>query len=403
MDTPPAISYFARTLFRNPPKVFGIKQADRLSHVYVIGKTGSGKSTLLRTLARQDLLGGRGLCLVDPHGDLADQIAEDARALGREDLIYWNVPDPSSPYGYNPLRYVKAEKRPLAVSGILEAFKKLWSDAWGVRMEHILRNALYALLETPDAVLSDVLRLLTETEYRKKLARGLTNEPVQRFWLKEFEKYSFGYRADGAAPIQNKVGAFLADPTLRRILTKPEQDLHLRQIMDRGGVLIVNLSKGKIGEDSANLLGSLLVSTIGLAAFSRAEVAQGERRPFFVYLDEFQSFTTLSTANMASELRKYGVGLTLVHQYLNQLELDVRHAVIGNAGTLIVFRVGAEDAAFLAKEFSPVFEMEDLLSLPNHHIYLKLMIDGAPSRPFSAVTVPPQQLGTGAESVSREA
>ena len=323
--------------------------------------------------------------------------------MGREDLIYWNVPDPSSPYGYNPLRHVKAEKRPLAVSGILEAFKKLWSDAWGVRMEHILRNALYALLETPDAVLSDILRLLTETEYRKKLARRLTNEPVQRFWLKEFEKYSFGYRADGAAPIQNKVGAFLADPTLRRILTKPEQDLHLRQIMDRGGVLIVNLSKGKIGEDSANLLGSLLVSTIGLAAFSRAEVAQGERRPFFVYLDEFQSFTTLSTANMASELRKYGVGLTLVHQYLNQLELDVRHAVIGNAGTLIAFRVGAEDAMFLAKEFSPVFEMEDLLSLPNYHIYLKLMIDGAPSRPFSAVTVPPQQLGTGADGASREA
>ncbi|MDR3500683.1 MAG: type IV secretion system DNA-binding domain-containing protein [Parvibaculum sp.] len=390
MERNPFISYFALTNGRPPSRRFGIKQADRLSHVYAIGKTGTGKSTLLHTLVQQDLFARRGFCLVDPHGDLADKVAADAQQSGRTDIIYWNVPDASSPYGYNPLRHVRAEKRSLAVSGILEAFKKLWDDAWGPRMEHILRNALYALLETPDAILSDILRLISDEVFRKSVAHQVTNEPVRDFWLKEFPQYSFRYRADGIAPIQNKVGAFLADPTLRRILTAPQQDLHLRQLMDAGGGLIVNLAKGEIGEDSANLLGSLLVTTIGLAAFSRAETEQSIRRPFFVYIDEFQSFTTLSTANMASELRKYGIGLTLAHQYLHQLELDVRHAVIGNAGTLIVFRVGAEDATFLAREFSPTFQMEDLLNLPNYQVFLKLMIDGAPSRPFSADTVSPR-------------
>jgi len=391
MDRNPFISYFALTYGRQPHKTFGIKQADRLSHVYVIGKTGTGKSTLLHTLAKQDLFARRGFCLVDPHGDLAEQIATEAQLSGRTDIIYWNVTDASCPYGYNPLRHVREEKIPLAVSGVLDSFKKLWDDAWGVRMEHILRNALYALFETPDAVLSDILRLLSEETYRKEIAANIANEPVKTFWLHEYPKYSFRYRADGIAPIQNKVGAFLADPTLRRILTEPQKDLHLRQIMDTGGVLVVNLAKGKIGEDSANLLGSLLVSTLGLAAFSRAEVQHSQRKPFYLYLDEFQSFTTLAVANMTSELRKYRVGLTLAHQYMHQLEPDVRHAILGNAGTIISFRVGPEDSTFLAREFAPAFEMEDLLSLPNFHIYLKLMIDGMPSRPFSATTLPPER------------
>lgn len=387
MRRDPVVSEFALTFGREPQRPFGIKEGDRLSHIYIIGKTGAGKSTLLRRFAQQDLIAGRGFCLVDPHGDLADQTAADAERSGRTDIINWRVPDPHSPYGYNPLRHVRHDKIPLAVAGILDAFKKLWDEAWGVRMEHILRNALYALFDTPDALLSDILRLLSEDQYRQDVAKRITNEPVRRFWLKEYPQYSYRYRADGIAPIQNKVGAFLADPMLRRILTEPGQDLHLRQLMDAGAVLIVNLAKGEIGEDSANLLGSLLVSTLYLAAFSRAETE--ERRPFYVYLDEFQSFTTLAIANMAAELRKYGVAMTLAHQYLHQLELDVRHAVLGNAGTLICFRLGAEDATFLAKEFTPVFEMEDLLTLPNYHIYLKLMIDGAPSRPFSARTLSP--------------
>jgi len=356
-------------------------------HVYVVGQTGTGKSTLLASLARQDLFAGRGLCFIDPHGDVVERLAIAATQSGRSDVIYWNVPNPSSPYGYNPLRYVRRDKIPLAVSGVLEAMRKLWSDAWGVRMEHILRNALYALFERPGSTLADVLRLLSEEKFRKEVAKTLKNEPVQEFWLKEFSKYSFGYRSDGIAPVQNKIGAFLADPMLRRILTEPQEDLHLRAIMDAGGALLVNLAKGQIGEDSANLLGSLLVSTIGLAAFSRADMVAGMRQPFALFLDEFQNFTTLSIATMASELRKYGVSLTLAHQHLHQLEPEVRHAVLGNAGTLISFRTGAEDAFYLAREFSPVFKADDLIALPNYHIFLKLMIDGTPSKPFSGTTV----------------
>lgn len=387
MGLNPSISYFARTNGRSA-RIFGVKQPDRLSHLYLIGKTGTGKSTLLQALIRQDLFAERGFCLIDPHGDLAERIAADAAPANRRDIVYWNVPDPSSPYGYNPLRHVRKDKIPLAASGLLEALKKHWSDAWGVRMEHILRNALYALLETETATFSDILRLISDDRYRKQIATTITNEPVRTFWLKEFPKYSYRYRADGIAPIQNKAGAFLADPVLRRILTEPQQDLHLRRLMDNGGGLIVNLAKGQIGEDSANLLGSLLVSTIGLAAFSRAEIPETARRPFYVYLDEFQTFTTLAVANMIAELRKYGIAFTLAHQYLDQVEHDVRHAILGNAGTIIVFRVGPEDAAFLSKEFAP-FQIQDLLSLPNYQIYLKLMIDGMPSKPFSATTLSP--------------
>lgn len=380
------VSRIGRVLFRNDHQPFGIRQADRLMHLYVIGQTGTGKSTLLASLARQDLGAGRGLCFIDPHGDVVERLAEHAVALGRTDVTYWNVPDPTSPYGYNPLRYVRQDKIPLAVSGVLEAMRKLWSDAWGVRMEHILRNALYALFERPGSTLADVLRLLGEEAFRKEVAKTLTNEPVRLFWQKEFSRYSFGYRSDGIAPVQNKIGAFLADPMLRRILTEPQQDLHIRRIMDEGGALLVNLAKGRIGEDSANLLGSLLVSTIGLAAFSRADAPLATRRPFALFLDEFQNFTTLSIASMAAELRKYGVSLALANQHLDQLEPVVRHAVLGNVGTLITFRVGAEDAVHLAREFAPIFGAHDLTTLPNYHLYLKLMIKGTPSKPFSAVT-----------------
>ena len=386
MDQRDDITQIGNVLFRNDRGSFGIRQADRLMHLYVIGQTGTGKSTLLASMARQDLMAGRSFCFIDPHGDVTDLLARDAASSVRTDVVYWNVPDPGSPYGYNPLRHVREDKIPLAVSGVLEAMRKLWADAWGVRMEHILRNALYALFERPGSTLADVLRLLGEEKFRKEVAAKITNEPVRQFWLKEFSRYSFGYRSDGIAPVQNKIGAFLADPMLNRILTKPEHDLHIRRTMDQGGVLLVNLAKGWIGEDSANLLGSLLVSTIGLAAFSRADTPASKRRPFFLYLDEFQSFTTLSIATMASELRKYGVGLVLAHQQLDQLEPEIRHAVLGNAGTMIAFRTAAEDAAHLARDFAPVFDAEDLIALPNYHIFLKLMIDGAPSRPFSATT-----------------
>jgi hypothetical protein len=384
---PAGVSYFARTNHHGSTVPFGIKQTDRLSHLYVIGKTGVGKSTLIETLARQDLAAGRGFALLDPHGDLVERIAEDAAGEGQGRVMYLNAPDSACPYGYNPLRRVRDDKIPLAVSGFLETLKKLWPDAWGVRMEHVLRNTLYALLEQEDAHLPDILRLYSDEAYRRGVTARLRNETVYRFWRYEFESFHYRQRADAVAPIQNKVGALLANPTLYRILVEPKVDIRVRSLMDEGGVLLVNLAKGKLGEDSAHILGGLLVSTLGLAAFSRADDAPESRRPFFLYLDEFQNFTTLMLANMMSELRKFGVGLVLAHQYLHQLEPDVRHAVLGNAGTLISFRVGAEDAPILAKELAPTFDVQDLLNLPNRSIYLKLMIDGTPSRAFSATTI----------------
>jgi len=379
------VSYFARTNFHNRGVKFGIKQQDRLSHVYLLGKTGTGKSTLVETLLRQDLEFGRGFALVDPHGDLVERIANNLPKDLPRQVIYLNAADPAQPYGYNPLRRVRADKIPLAVSGLLETLKKLWPDAWGVRMEHVLRNSLYALLERDGSTLPDILRLFSDDTFRKTIGQEIGNETVRRFWTQEFERYPARLRADAVAPIQNKLGALLADPVLYRILVAPKVDLRFRALMDEGGSLLVNVAKGRIGEDSALLIGGLIVSTIGLAAFSRAETSI--RRPFFLYVDEFQNFTTLMLANMMSELRKYGVGLTLAHQYMHQLDPEILHAVLGNAGTLISFRVGPEDASVLAKEFQPVFEVEDLMNLPNRDLYLKLMIDGAPSRPFSARTL----------------
>ncbi|WP_374652294.1 type IV secretion system DNA-binding domain-containing protein [Dongia sp.] len=393
MHTTPSnkISYLGRSNYRNDGIKFGIKQGDRLSHIHIIGKTGTGKSTLIETLIRQDIEAGRGFALIDPHGDLAARVAALVPEGRHSTFTYLNVPDPTQPFGYNPLRHVRPDKIPLAAAGLIEAFKKIWSDAWGVRMEHILRCALYALLERPGSTLNDILRMLSDRTFRKEVAEPLSNPPVRAFWLQEFEKYSFGYRSDGAAPIQNKVGALLANPTLNRILTKPTEDIRIRKIMDDGGILVVNLARGLIGEDSATLLGALIVTTIGLAAFSRADMPAAQRCDFFLYIDEFQNFTTLALANMASELRKYGVGLTLAHQHLHQLEPDIRHAIMGNMGTLISFRVGPEDTAILTKEFLPKFDTEDLLNLPNYQMYLKLMIDGVPSPPFSAVSLRPSE------------
>ncbi len=391
------ITFLGKVDFRDDQRVFGIKTEDRFSHIYVIGKTGTGKSTLLENMAAQDLTYGRGFALIDPHGDLAEKIAARVAASGRRDVIYLNPADPKQPYGYNPLRQVRPEFISLAASGLIEVLKKMWADSWGVRMEHILRNVLLALLEQPDVTLQDVLRLLSEQQYRKQIAAKLRNKTVRTFLEHEFARFTFGYRADGIAPIQNKIGAFLADPLLNRVLTAPEKDLSIRRIMDEGGVLLVNLSKGRLGEDSCTLLGGLLVTTVGLAAFSRANSPVEARRDFFVYVDEFQSFTTLALVNMFSELRKYRVGFTVAHQYMHQLEPEIRHAVLGNAGTLISFRVGAEDAHYLVQEFHEQFENIDLLQLPNYRVYIKLMIGGTPSKPFSAatlarsITAPPAQ------------
>src|SRR5216683_39314 len=381
------ITFFARTNFRNDRRSFGIRRADRRAHMYVIGKTGTGKSTLIETLIRQDLLNGEGLALLDPHGDLVERVLAGVPAHREADLIYFNVPDYKNPLGFNPLESVPAEKRPLAASGLLEVFKKIWADSWGPRLEHILRNALLALLDQPETTLADVLRLLDDASFRRDVASRVSNRQVRDFWLREYESYPRNFRAEAIAPIQNKVGAFLSHPVLHAIVTQAKSAFDLRRVMDDGKILLVNLAKGKIGEDAASLLGALVVSGIGLAALGRADIPETERRDFYVYLDEFHSFTTLHLANMLSELRKYRVNLILAHQYLSQLDPQVRDAILGNVGTFVSFRLGLADAEILEKEFEPAIQALDLVSLPNYQIYLKIMIDGVVSRPFSGETI----------------
>ena len=379
------ISYFGNTSGRLTHRRFGIKQDDRLFHVHVIGKTGTGKTTFLETLLKQDIDAGRGVALIDPHGDLALRIREYAKR--RNDVIYIDAADPDAPVGYNPLRRVVPKYIPLAASGLMEVFKKRFADAWGVRMEHVLRNAIYAIYETGGGTLPDILRLLSDKDYRKDVASRIENETVRKFWQSEFPNYSDRYRVDSSGPIQNKIGAFLADPRMQKLICEPGIDLSLRKVIDSGQVLIINLAKGVVGEDSASLLGAMLVTGISLAALSRANILEEERRTYYLYVDEFHAFTTLAVADMISELRKYRLGLVMAHQHLHQLEDDVMHAVIGNAGTLLSFRVGAEDASLLSKEFMDVVTTEDLIGLANYSVFLKLMIDGTPCRPFKAETV----------------
>ena len=381
------VTFFAETNFRNDRKPFGIRRADRLSHMYLIGKTGTGKSTMLETLIIQDLERGEGLALLDPHGDLVDRIRARIPAYRMGDLIDFNVAEPAGRLAFNPLERVPKDKRSLVASGMLEVFKKIWADSWGPRLEHILRNTLLTLLDQPEPTLADALRLLRDPEFRGRAVARTESAQVRDFWLREFAKYPASFRAEAIAPVQNKIGAFLADPVLHGILTQPRSAFDLRQVIDQGKILLVNLSKGRIGEDAATLLGALLVSQLGFAALSRADARPSSRRDFYLYLDEFHIFTTHSLANMLAELRKYGVGMVLAHQYLSQLDLAVRDAVLGNVGTHVAFHLGPPDAEVLAQEFAPVFNAQNLASLPNRHIYVRLMIDGAVSRPFSGETI----------------
>ncbi len=383
------LTVFARTNFRGERKRFGIRTSDRLFHIYAIGKTGTGKSTLLETFMRDDIRAGHGFALVDPHGDLAEHVLAAVPDARKDDVISFDVPERADALAFNPLGGVPFDKRSLVASGMLEVFRKLWADSWGPRLEHIFRNALLALLDQEKPTLADVLRLLSDDDYRRGVGQRVENPQVRSFWLREYPGYPDRFRAEAIAPIQNKVGAFLANPLLYGILSGKREGLDLRRIMDEGKILVVNLAKGKIGEDTANLLGSLLVSSIGNAAFSRAEIPETERRPFWLYLDEFQNFTTLSLANMLSELRKYRLGLVLAHQYLSQLAPEIRDAILGNVGTIISFRIGLADADTIAREFYPEISEGDLVYLPNHEIYLKLMTLGVQTHPFSAETLPP--------------
>lgn len=384
----PKITYFATTNHRHPWRPFGIKQADRRSHMYVIGKTGTGKSTLLKAMVFQDLAAGRGLALLDPHGDLVKEILDRVRIERRDKVVYLDTPGAN--WTFNPIADVEPGQEALAVAELIEVFRKIWIDEWGPRLEHLLRNVLFTLLEIPGATLADIHPLLNDKEHRQATVRTLKNPEVREFWQTEYARYSGPFRAVVIAPLQNKLGAFLTDPRIKRIITAPKSSFNLRELMDHGRVLLVNLSRGQIGEGPTMLLGALLAARIGLAGLGRANMPEQDRRDFYLYLDEFQIFATLSLATMLAELRKYRVCMVLANQYLGQLESEIRDAVVGNVGTLICFRVSAADASYFARELAPVFAEADLISLPNFNMDMRLMIDGEVSAPFSAATIDPR-------------
>jgi hypothetical protein len=389
MSTPKEedLTQIGRVSFRSDERLFGIRRADRRTHVYMLGKTGTGKTTLLEYLVCQDLEHGEGLALFDPHGDLVQKLLLAVPKSREKDLYYLDATDPENPLTFNPLEAVPPERRSLAAQGLLEIFKKIWSDSWGPRMEHVLRNCLFTLLDQPEATLADIGKLLHDKEYRTQAVAHIENPDVAAFWTREYEGYPFNFRASVIAPIENKVGAFLADPYLRKILTAKSSSFNLRKLMDGKKILFVNLAKGRIGEGAAALLGSLLVARIGLEGLGRADTEESLRRDFYVYIDEFQNLATQSLANMLSELRKYRVSLILANQYLAQLDEPIRHAILGNVGTLISFRLGPDDARIISKELREVVSPADLLHLPNFSAYVKLMDGGAPTGAFSMKTV----------------
>ena len=386
------ITYFAQTDARNKRVKFGIKAKDRTKHVYVIGKTGMGKSTMLENMAAQDIQNGEGMCFIDPHGKTADLMLEYVPKERIRDVIYIAPFDIEHPISFNVLEQVDPDKRHLVSSGLMSTFKKIWEDAWSARMEYILTNTLLALLEYPGATLLGVNRMLSDKEYRKDVVNNIKDPSVKAFWQKEFANYTERQAAEAVPAIQNKVGQFTANPLIRNMIGQSHSSFDFREAIDRKKIVIINLSKGRIGDENMKLLGGLLVTKIYLAAMSRADVPDRTMQMlpnFYLYVDEFQNFANASFADILSEARKYKLNLTIAHQYVEQMDEIVRPAVFGNVGTMISFRVGASDAELLEKEFAPQFVIEDLVNLGFTQIYLKLMIDGLSSAPFSATTLPP--------------
>ncbi|TSC95870.1 MAG: hypothetical protein Athens101410_316 [Parcubacteria group bacterium Athens1014_10] len=383
------ITIFAETNFRNQRKNFGIKRDDRRRHMYVIGKTGMGKTVLLENMAIADIQAGHGVAIVDPHGEFAQRVLDFIPSNRINDVIYFNPADLSNPIAFNVVEKVDPEHRSRVASGLVGVFKKIWSESWGPRLEYVLRNAILALLEYPNSTLLGIMRILVDKEYRKKVVANITDPMVKSFWTEEFIKYPDRFQSEAVAPIQNKVGQFLSSALIRNIVGQTKTTFDIREAMDEQKILILNLSKGAIGEDASSLLGAMMVTKIQLAAMSRVDIAEEKRKDFYLYVDEFQNFATDSFADILSEARKYRLNLIIAHQYITQVPEEVRDAVFGNVGTIITFRVGAQDAEFLEREFEPIFNVNDLVNLPKYNIYLKLMIDGITSDAFSASTLPP--------------
>jgi hypothetical protein len=378
------ITPFARVEFRRDSRVFGIKKKDRRFHLLAIGRTGAGKSNLLANLIRGDLERAEGVAVLDPHGDLAATAERFVPAWRQKEMMVFRPGDPENCLTFNPLHVPRPDQRHLVVSELITVFHQIWADSWGPRLEYILRIVLLTLTERSGYTLLDALRMLNDDDFRASIVDQVEDPILKRFWTDEYTQYSKGYRTEAIAPIQNKLGEFLINPVLRKVFEHPEGDIHPRAIMDDGRIFIADLSVGRIGRDISMLLGATLIGKFALAALSRSDQRPEQRRDFYCYVDEFPMFTTASIDIILSEARKYGLALILAMQYLDQLDTKLLGAVLGNVGNLVVFRVGAQDAAVLGRELAPVFSGEDLIDLPYYHAYVRMMIDGKPAKPFSA-------------------
>jgi hypothetical protein len=400
------VTLFAKTTFRNQQRRFGIKLDDRRKHMYIIGKTGMGKTTLLENMILSDIYAGHGCAYIDPHGDTAEKIIDYIPSWRVNDVVYFNPADLEYPVGFNILETINDEQKHLIGSGLMGVFKKIWPDVWSARMEYILLNCVLALLDYPGATLLGINRLLFDREYRQRVIEKIKDPIVKTFWVAEFASWSEKYATEAIAPVQNKVGQFLSASVIRNIVAQVKSTIDTRKIMDERKIFIVNLSKGRVGEDNMALLGGMLITKMQLSAMERVEIPENERKDFFMFIDEFQNFASPSFANILSEARKYRLSLIMAHQYIEQLDETVRDAVFGNVGTIIAFRVGSPDALYMEKEFFPTYVPEDLVALPKFNVYLKLMVDGVSTEPFSAATLAPIAERTGSAGkviqVSRE-
>jgi len=388
------LTVLGEAAFRGRRTTFGIRPDDRRRHVYAIGKTGMGKSTLLENMLFSDIQSGKGIAVIDPHGDLADSVLKMVPRERTNDVVLFDPADRDYPLSFNMLECRTEEQRPLIASGLMAVFTKLWPDVWSGRMEHILRNTLLALIESSGNSMLGIMRMYADDVFRKKIVARITDPLVKSFWEDEFNSWSEKFRTEAVAAIQNKVGQLLSTPLIRNIVGQVASTLDIRHAMDTGKIIIANLSKGKLGEDNSNFLGSMLVTKFQLDAMSRADVAERDRRDFYLYVDEFQNFATNSFATILSEARKYRLCLTMANQYIGQLTPDksntmLRDAVFGNVGTLVSFQIGSEDAEEIAEQFGDEKLKDDLIDLPKYHAYMRLMIDGVTSRPFSVAALPP--------------
>ena len=410
MDTPKIpfnkeITYLGVTTYRDKNTLFGIKKKDRRQHVYLLGKSGTGKSVLMFNMIIQDINNGAGVCLVDPHGENVEAVLSAIPPHRMKDVVYFNPADQDYHVGFNVLELIDPQYKHLVASGLMGIFTKIWANAWSARMEYILNNAILALLDTPGTTLLGIPRMLVDKDYRQKIISNLKDPVIKAFWVHEYEAWQDKFRNEAIAPIQNKVGQFLSTNIIRNVVGQSKSTIDIFNIMNEGKIFLVNVSKGRIGEDNSGLLGGMIITKIQLAAMERVRIPEEVRRDFYLYVDEFQNFVTDAFAGILSEARKYRLNLTVAHQYTAQLVAEkstaVRDAVFGNVGTMIVFRTGADDAEFLENEFDPEFTPQDVVNLPNYKIYLKLMIDGVTSRPFSAKTLP-QMVKGGDKKVEEE-